>query len=110
MWTLILDRIAPAIFVHVPASSWGAMAGRSPYEAIFSQDTAPDMNPYEMIVASLDVQAALPLARHQVLTEVWAAIGLPFLPFMPGYIQTWLYAVIKAAIITLSTSTDSGVP
>ena len=30
VWTLILGRIASAVFVHVPASMWGAMAGRSP--------------------------------------------------------------------------------
>ena len=45
VWTLILGRIAPAVFAHVPASMWGAMAGRSPQEAIFLQDTALDMNP-----------------------------------------------------------------
>ena len=39
VWTLILGRIAPAVFAHVPASMWGAMAGRSPQEAIFLQDT-----------------------------------------------------------------------
>ena len=58
MWTLILGHIARAAFAHVPASMWGAMAGRSPHEAIFLQDTALDMNPYEMIVASLNVQGA----------------------------------------------------
>ena len=45
MWTLILGRIAPAVFAHVPASMWGATAGRSSHEAIFLQDTALDMNP-----------------------------------------------------------------
>ena len=38
VWTLVLGRIAPAVFAHVPASMWGAMAGRSPHEAIFLQD------------------------------------------------------------------------
>ena len=37
-------------------------------------------------------------------------MGLPFLSFMTGYIQTWLYAVITAAGLTPWTSTDSGVP
>ena len=58
MWTRILGCIAPAVLAHVPASMWGAMAGRSPHEAIFLQDTALDVNPYEMIFASLDVQGA----------------------------------------------------
>ena len=100
MWKLILGRIAPAVFAHVPASTWGAMAGRSPHEAIFLEDTALDMNPYEMIIASLDVQGAFPHARHRLLTEVWDAMGLPFLSFMTGYIQTRLYAVITAAGLT----------
>ena len=85
VWTLILGRIAPALFVHVPASMWGAMAGRSPHVAIFLQDTSLDMNPYEMIVASLDVQGALPRAPQRLLTEVWDVMGLPFLSFMTGY-------------------------
>ena len=110
VWTLILGCIAPAVFAHVPASMWGAMAGRSPHEAIFLQDTALDMNPYEMIMASLDVQGAFPHAPHRLLTEVWDAMGLPFLSLMTGYIQTRLYAVITAAGLTPWTGTDSGVP
>ena len=78
--------------------------------AIFFQDTALDMNPYEMIVASLDVQGALPHALHRLLTEVWDTMGLPFLFFMTGLIQTRLYDVITAAGLTPWTSTDSGVP
>ena len=77
VWTLILRRIALAVFAHVPASMWGAMAGRSPHEAIFLQDTALDMHPYEMIIASLDVQGAFPHAPHRLLTEVWDAMGPP---------------------------------
>ena len=70
LWMLILGCIEPAVFAHVLASMWGAMAGRSPHEAIFLQDTTLDMNPYEMIVASLDVQGAFPHAPHRLLTEV----------------------------------------
>ena len=107
---LILGRIAPAVSAYVPASMWGAMAGTSAHEAIFLQDTALDMNPYEMIVASLDAQSAFPHAPHRLLAEVWDAMGLPFLSFMTGYIQTRLYAVITAAGLTPWTGTDSGVP
>ena len=85
--TLILGRIAPAVFAHVPASMWGAMARRCPHEANLLQDTALDMDPYEIIIASLDVQGAFPHAPHQLLTEVWDAMGLPFLSFMTGYIK-----------------------
>ena len=106
MWTLILGRIAPA----APARMWGAMAGRCTHEAIFLQDTALDMNPYEMIVASLVVQGAFPHAPHRLPTEVWDAMGLPFISFMTGYIQTRLYAVITAADLTPWTGTDNGGP
>ena len=104
VWALILGR------VHVPASMWAAMAGRSPHEAIFLEDTALAMNPYEMIVASLDVQGALPHPPHRLLTESWDATGLLFLSFMTRYIQTRLYAVIAAAGLTPWTGTDSRGP
>ena len=110
VWTLILGRIALAVFAHVPGSMWGAMAGRAPDEAIFPQDTALDMNPYEMIVASLDVQSAFPDAPLLLLTEVWDTTGLPLLPFMAAYIKTQLYAVITATGLNLWTGTDSEVP
>ena len=110
VWTLILGRIAPAVFAHVPASMWGAMAGRSPHEANFLQDTALDMNPYEMIIASLDVQGAFPHAPHRLLREVWDAMGLPFLSFMTGYIQTRLYAVITVAGLTPGPAQTAGCP
>ena len=86
------------------------MAGRSPHEAIFLQDTALDMNPYEMIVASLDVQGAFPHTPHRLLTEVWDAMALPFLSFMTGYIQTRLYAVITAPGLTAWTAQTAGSP
>ena len=31
VWMLILGRIAPAVFAHLPGSMWGAVAGRSPH-------------------------------------------------------------------------------
>ena len=93
----------------MPASMWGGMANRSPHEAIFLQDTALDMNSYEMIVASLDFQGAFPPAPHRLITEVWDAMGLPFLSFMTGYIQTRLYVVITAGGLNPWTGTDSRV-
>ena len=35
VWTLILGCIAPAVFAHLPANTWGYMAGRSLHEAIY---------------------------------------------------------------------------
>ena len=110
VWTLILGRIAPAVFPNVPACMWGAMAGRSPHEAIFLQDTALNTSPYEMIITSLDVQGGFPHAPHWLLTASWDAMGLPFLSLMTGYIQTRLYAIITAADLTPWTGTDSRVP
>ena len=110
VWTLILGRIAPAVFAQVPSSMWGAMAGTCPHEAIFLQDTALDVNSYAMIVASLDVQGAFPDTQHLRITEVWDAMGLPFVRFMTGYNQTRLYAVITATGLTPGTGTDSRVP
>ena len=107
VWTLIMGRIASTVFTHLSASMWGAMAGRSPHEAIFLQNTMLDMNPYEMIVASPDVQDAFPDTPHRPFREVWDAMGLQFLSFMSGYIQTRLYTVITAAGLTPWTSTDS---
>ena len=88
VWTPILGHIAPVGFAKVPARIWAAMAGRSPHKAIFLHDTAMGMNPHEMIVASLNVQGAFPHAPHLLLTEVLEAMGLPFLPFTTGDIQT----------------------
>ena len=60
-------------------------------------------------LASLDVQGAVSHAPHRLLTEVWDAMGLPFLSFMTGCIETRPYAVITAAGLTPWTGTDSGV-
>ena len=108
--TLILGRITPAVFAHVPADMCGAMAGRSPHGAIFLQDTALDMNSYKMISASPDIQGAFLHAPHRLLREVWDPMGLPFLPFMAGYIQTQLYTIITAADLTPAAGIDSRVP
>ena len=68
------------------------------------------MNPYKMIVAFLDVQDVLPHAPHRLLTEVWDALGLSFLPFVTGYIQTLLYTVITAAGITPGPTQTAAFP
>ena len=86
------------------------MAGRSAHEATFLQDTALDMKPYEMIVASFDVEGAFIPERHPFLTGVWDVIGFPFLPFMTGYVHTRLYGVTTATGYTPWTSADSGIP
>ena len=63
VWTLILGRIAPAVFANVPASMLGARAVRFPHEATFLQDTALDMNPYEMLSPPSMSKARSPTPR-----------------------------------------------
>ena len=63
-----------------------------------------------MIVTSLDVQGAFPHALHRLLTDVRDAMSLRFIPFMTGFIQTQLHAVLTAAGRTPWTGTDSRGP
>ena len=60
VWTILLRRIRPHLDPHIPASLWGAIPGRSPHGAIFLQDTIAEMNPVDLIIASLDVRGAFP--------------------------------------------------
>ena len=56
VWTVLLRLIYPHLDHHIPASLWGGIPGRSPHEAIFFQDTIADMDPVDLIIASLDVK------------------------------------------------------
>ena len=56
IWTVLLRRIRPHLDPHIPAGLWGAMPGRSPHEAIFLEDTIANMDPVDLIIASLDVK------------------------------------------------------
>ena len=47
----------------------GGHGRQVPHELNFLQNTELEMNPYQMIVASLDVQGAFPHAPHWLLTE-----------------------------------------
>ena len=55
VWTILLRRIRPHLDPHIPASLWRTIPGRSPHQAIFLQDTIADMDPVDLIIASLDV-------------------------------------------------------
>ena len=71
IWTNLLRRIRPHLYPHIPASLWGAIPGRSPHEAIFLQDTIADMDPVDLIIASLDVKGAFPNTPWLLLEAVW---------------------------------------
>ena len=94
VWTLILGRIAPAVFAHVPASMWGAMAGRSPHEDIFLQDTEADSDPCGHLGVTWGVYlcadkppfADIILSHPPDLTRCDSVRGLA-IPAMSGHIQ-----------------------
>ena len=110
IWTILLRRIRPYLYPHIPASLWGAIRGRSPHEAIFLQDTIADMDPVDLIIASLDVKGAFLNTPWLLLEAVWKRLGLPFYNFTSGYIRTRKYTVRTGAGLTLFLEPGSGVP
>ena len=110
VWTILLRRIRPHLDFHIPASLWGAVPGRSPHEAIFLQDTVADMDPVDLIIASLDVKGAFPNTPWLLLEAVWKRLGLPFNNFTSEYIGTRKYTVRTRAGLTTFLEPGSGVP
>ena len=110
VWTILLRRIRPHLDPHIPASLWGAIPGRSPHEAIFLQDTIADMDPVDLIIASLDVKGAFPNTPWLLLEAVWKRLGLPFYNFTSDYIRTRKYTVRTGAGLTPFLEPGSGVP
>ena len=110
VWTIFLHRICPHLDPHIPASLWGAIAGRSPHEAIFLQDTIANMDPEDLVIASLDVKGAFPNTPWILLEAVWKHIGLPFYNFAFDYIRTRKYTVCTRAGLTPFLEPGSGVP
>ena len=110
VWTILLRRIRPHPDPHIPASLWGAIPGRSPHEAIFLQDTIADMDPVDLIIASLDVKGAFPNSPWLLPEAVWKRLGLPFYDFASAYIRTRKYTVRTGAGLTPFLEPGSGVP
>ena len=108
--TILLRRIRPHLDPHRPASLWGAIPGRSPHEAIFLQDTIADMDPIDLIIASLDVKGAFPNTPWLLPEAVWKRLGLPFYNFASGYIRTRKYTVRTGAGLTPFLKPGSVVP
>ena len=71
VWTILLCRIRCHLDPHIPASLWGAIPGRSPHEAIFLQDTIADMDPVDLIIASLDVKGGGVTTPGPPLLQLW---------------------------------------
>ena len=91
VWTILLRRIFPHLDPHIPADLWGAIPGRSPHEAIFLKDTIAEMDPVDLMIASLDVKRAFPNTPRLLLEAVWKHMGLPFYKFTSNYIRTREY-------------------
>ena len=72
-WTIPLRRIPPDLDPHIPASLWGDILGRSPHGAIFLKDTVANMDPVDLIIASLDVKEALGNTPWHLSKAVWNA-------------------------------------
>ena len=110
VWTVLLRRISPHLDPHIPASLLGAIRGRSPHEAIFLQDTIADMDPVDLIIASLDVKRAFPNTPWLPLEAAWNCMGLSFYNFASGYIRTRKYTVRTGAGLTPFLEPGSGIP
>ena len=110
VWTILLRCIRPHLDPHIPASLRGAIPGRLPHEAIFLQDTIADMDPVDLIIASLDVKGAFLNNPWLFLEAVWKRLGLPFYNLASGYIRTRKYMVRTGAGLTHFLEPGSGVP
>ena len=108
--TILLCRIRPHLDPHIPASLWGAIPGRSPHEAIFLQDTIADMDPVDLIIASLDIKGAFPNTPWILREGVWKHMGLPFYNCASDYIHTRKYTVRTRAGLSPFLEPGSGVP
>ena len=110
IWTVLLHRIRIHLDPHIPASLWGTIPVRSTHEAIFLQNTTADMDPVDLIIASLYVKAAFPNTPWLLLEAMWKRLGLPFYNFASGYIRTRKYTVRTGAGLTPFVEPGSGVP
>ena len=97
VWTILSRRIRPHLDPHIPASLWGAIPGRSRNEAVFLQDTVADMDPVDLIIASVDVKGAFLNSPWLLLEAVWKRMGLLFYNFTSDYIRTRKYTVRTGA-------------
>ena len=110
VWTILLREIRPYLDPNIPASLWGAIPSRSPHEAIFFRDTVADMDPVDLIIASLDDKRAFLNTPWLLLEAVWKHMGLPFYNFASGYIRTRKHTVRTGAGLTPFLEPGSGIP
>ena len=105
-WTILLRRICP----HIPGSLWRAILGWFPHESIFLQDTIADMDPVDLIIASLDVKGAFQTPHGYFRRRHGKCMGLPFYNFTSDYIRTLKYTVRTVAGPSPFLKPGSGVP
>ena len=110
IWTILLRRIRRHLDPHISVSLWGVIPGRSPHEPIFLKDTMADMDPVDLLIASLDVKGAFPNTPWLLLAAVWKHMGLPFYNFASDYIRTRKYTVRTAAGLIPFLEPGSGIP
>ena len=109
-WTVLLRRLRPHLDPNIPTSLCRAIPGRSPHEAIVLQDTIADMDPVDLIIASLDVKGAFSNTPWLLLEAVWKRLGLPFYNFASGYIRTRKYTLRTGAGLAPFLEPGTGVP
>ena len=110
IWMLSLKRLAPAVYLAIPPTMWGAIPGRSPWEAIFMQDAVVDMDPMSLIITCLDVKGAFRNGPHRLPRAVWKHMGLPFQGFLQAYLATRMYAKTTDVGTSPWVHPASGVP
>ena len=108
--TISLRDIRPHLDPDIPASLWGATPGRSLHEAIFLQDAVTNMDPVDLIIASLDVKGAFRNTPWLLLEALWKRVVLPFYNFTSNYIRPRKYTVCTEAGLTPFLEPGSGVP
>ena len=94
---ILLHQVRPQTDPHIPASLCGAFPGQLPHEAIFLQDAVADMDPVDLIIASLDVEEVFLNTPWLLLEAVWKRLGLPFYNLTSEYIYTRRKAVCTGA-------------
>ena len=110
IWILIVKQMAPAVYRAIPPTMWGAIPGRSPLEAISVQGAVVHMDPFSLIITSLDVKGAFPNPPYRLLQAIWKHMGLPFQGFLQVYLVTRMYAVKADVGTTPWVHSTSGVP
>ena len=94
----------------ISPTTWAAIPGHSPLEAIFMQDMVVDMDPINLIITSLEVKGGFLNTPHRLLSANLEHMRLPFQGFLQAYLATCLYKMQTDVGTTPRTQPTSGVP